>query len=385
MATKAQIHANQLNAQKSTGPSTPDGKAVVSQNALKHGLSAHQHVIIAEEQADFDLHRDKMLVELNPIGPMESMLADRIICLSWRLKRAVSIQNQAIDVMLEPPPPNPLAKLADSLAFKMAHLPQPDPNPPDPALALGRAVVKDLSNARVIERLLMYERRIEHSLFKTITELQRLNLTREFNPAVNPLLNIFRHSQSPRYKESPAPPAQNCDCPETSNPPQTQNVGCPVHTISSELAAQRRAGTSFQNPVSALPVTSANPAAFNPEQTLALRNRCGAKGAILQNKPNLGKVQMNPNPCLKMTYEEKCSPDDPKNKPNSNPIFELVPQPSADHESRATGHEPRFYKTNPIFKLGPQPIAHPVSRATSHGSRPKAKDGHEMGRGFRYR
>ena len=272
MATKAQIHANQLNAQKSTGPSTPDGKTVVSQNALKHGLSAHQHVIIAEDQADFDLHRDKMLVELNPIGPMESILADRVIDLSWRLKRAVSIQNQAIDVMLEPPPPNPLAKLADSLAFKMAHLPQPDPNPPDPALALGRAVVKDLSNARVIERLLMYERRIEHSLFKTIAELQRLNLTREFNPAVNPLRNIFRHSQSPRHEESPAPPAQNCDCPENFNPPQTQNVGCAVHTISS-----------------------------------------------VQNKPNLGKVQMNPNPCLKMTYEEKCSPSSPKNKPNSNP------------------------------------------------------------------
>jgi len=29
---------------------------------------------------------------------------------------------------------------------------------------------------------------------------------------------------------------------------------------------------------------------------------------------------MNLNPCLKMTYEEKCSPDSPKNKPNSNPI-----------------------------------------------------------------
>jgi len=204
MATQSQILANRLNAQKSTGPSTPDGKSVVSQNALKHGLSAHQHVISAEEQADFDLHRDKMLVELNPIGPMESFLADRIICLSWRLKRAVSIQNQAIDVMLEPAPPNPLAKLA----LKLAGLPQSDTNPPDPALALGRAAVKDLSNARVIERLLMYERRIEHSLFKTILEFQRLTLTREFNPAVNPLLNVFRHSQSPRHEESPAPPAQ---------------------------------------------------------------------------------------------------------------------------------------------------------------------------------
>ncbi len=40
MSTKAQTKANQKNAQKSTGPKTVEGKAVVSQNAVKHGLFA---------------------------------------------------------------------------------------------------------------------------------------------------------------------------------------------------------------------------------------------------------------------------------------------------------------------------------------------------------
>ena len=40
MATQKQIKANRQNAQKSTGPKTSDGKAVVSQNAVKHGLFA---------------------------------------------------------------------------------------------------------------------------------------------------------------------------------------------------------------------------------------------------------------------------------------------------------------------------------------------------------
>ena len=48
MSTQPQILANRLNAQKSTGPQTPQGKAVVSQNALKHGLSARRDVIITE-------------------------------------------------------------------------------------------------------------------------------------------------------------------------------------------------------------------------------------------------------------------------------------------------------------------------------------------------
>jgi hypothetical protein len=48
-----------------------------------------------------------------------------------------------------------------------------------PDLVLGRAPIKDYSNSRVLERIFMYERRIEHSLFKTIAELHKLRLMRK--------------------------------------------------------------------------------------------------------------------------------------------------------------------------------------------------------------
>ena len=50
MATQAQIDANRANAQKSTGPKTPEGKAKSRRNGLKHGLTA-EACMLADEDA----------------------------------------------------------------------------------------------------------------------------------------------------------------------------------------------------------------------------------------------------------------------------------------------------------------------------------------------
>ena len=180
MPTEAQLIANRRNAQKSTGPRTSEGKAAISQNAVTHGLLAAHDVITSESQADFALYRNQILDELDPVSPMESMLAERVVTLSWRLKRVCRIQNQAIDALNAAHTSSPLKKLTQSLLLKYQSQP-PISSASDDNLPLGRLAVKDFGNARVLERLLMYERRIENSLYKTLLELQRLNLIRKMN------------------------------------------------------------------------------------------------------------------------------------------------------------------------------------------------------------
>lgn len=183
MTTESQILANRRNAKKSTGPRTHQGKAIVSKNAVKHGLLARQNVISTESQADFNLHRDQALNELAPESPMESILADRIVILSWRLTRTVRIQTQTIDALNSDNNNKPLTKLTQSLFFKNLGQSKAASSTPPPDLPLGRLAIKDFSNSRVLERLLMYERRIENSFNKMIQEFQRLRIMRKLqNP-----------------------------------------------------------------------------------------------------------------------------------------------------------------------------------------------------------
>jgi len=177
MSTEAQIKANQQNSQKSTGPQSVEGKGVVSQNAVKHGLFGSEAVVKGEKQDDFDLFRDEMLAELAPFGAVESMLAGRVVSLSWRLKRVERMQNQALDVMLTPDE-SQYARLSRSMMTKEQRQLAEDPN-----LALGRAAIKDFSNSMVLDRLLIYERRIENSMFRIMAEIQRLQLMRELKQA----------------------------------------------------------------------------------------------------------------------------------------------------------------------------------------------------------
>jgi hypothetical protein len=171
MATQAQIAANRLNAQKSTGPKSPEGKAKVAQNAVKHGLLARDAVIRGEDPDQFEAFRAEMIDELKPAGALESMLAGRIVGLSWRLRRAERFQNEVFDLLY--------LKEATFCYSEAVRLQKSDVAGEASAdLVAGQITARDFANGGAFERLLMYERRIEQSLYRAMAELKKLQVLR---------------------------------------------------------------------------------------------------------------------------------------------------------------------------------------------------------------
>jgi hypothetical protein len=92
MSSVAQVEANRRNAEKSTGPRTPEGKARAAANAIRHGLLCEKAFIDGEDAALFEEHCRSMKESLAPVGAIEEELADRVAAQSWRLRRATGME-----------------------------------------------------------------------------------------------------------------------------------------------------------------------------------------------------------------------------------------------------------------------------------------------------
>jgi hypothetical protein len=87
MSTPSQIAANRLNAQKSTGPRSAQGKAASRANSLKTGLYARSQVIDGEDPAELRALADSYFLRWEPATPEESFLVATLIDAEWLLRR----------------------------------------------------------------------------------------------------------------------------------------------------------------------------------------------------------------------------------------------------------------------------------------------------------
>ena len=84
----ARIEANRKNAKLSTGPKTPEGKAVCRQNALKHGLTGEGICVPDEDREAISARFGRLEAELAPSCEMALIFVQRIALFSVRMERS---------------------------------------------------------------------------------------------------------------------------------------------------------------------------------------------------------------------------------------------------------------------------------------------------------
>ena len=93
MATQEQVEANRRNAQKSTGPKTPEGKAIAKLNAIKHGILSDAVLITKgngqERKEAYLAFYNGLQDYFQPQGTMEDALVEQIVVTLWRKRRVL--------------------------------------------------------------------------------------------------------------------------------------------------------------------------------------------------------------------------------------------------------------------------------------------------------
>jgi hypothetical protein len=194
VTSERQKAANQANALRSTGPKTPEGKAVVRLNAVQHGLLARDAVLPGEDADAFEDLWNEVRAELAPVGPIEELLVERIVNSMWRLRRSARAETALFHWRVywvkairlegrvhshEKPvidTPSLLAiipnKASHSEATEALGAAQAERDRDE--VLLGCAFDADAKEGNTLAKLARYDTHLERSLFRNLNELREM-------------------------------------------------------------------------------------------------------------------------------------------------------------------------------------------------------------------
>lgn len=190
--------ANRRNALASTGPRTPEGKALSSMNAVRHGVTAHTDVLPGESAEELAELKNAVCAQLKPASALESALVAQVVSLLWRLSRVSRAETGVLlsymndleiaraeatmraasrvvtpfdDMLLQPTVVVQDARLHAAGSDAADRAGQMQLTPP---AVLGLAYRKDASSDDVLFRLQRYEGSLRKSLSRALADLRYL-------------------------------------------------------------------------------------------------------------------------------------------------------------------------------------------------------------------
>jgi hypothetical protein len=101
MTSPRQIEANRRNAQRSTGPSSEEGKQRSRRNAVRHGLTAETVIGALEKAEDYKVFEAAITADYDAQSSVERQLVRRLAGLLWRLHRATTIETGLFEIQAD--------------------------------------------------------------------------------------------------------------------------------------------------------------------------------------------------------------------------------------------------------------------------------------------
>jgi len=214
MTSEKKAEANRRNALKSTGPRTPEGKAAVRLNALRHGLRSEEILLPGEDEQALRELGERLRDELQPAGALENLLVERIIASYWRLSRlgrveagifawglygelaqrarqeARAQEKTEVDQIRENRSSRSVILNQRKHTEALSKVQEMEAKQDAETTTLGRTFIRDADEANAFSKLSRYEAAIERSLYKAMHELQRLQAARHLNSNVTPPVAI---------------------------------------------------------------------------------------------------------------------------------------------------------------------------------------------------
>jgi hypothetical protein len=225
MATsKKQVAANRRNAKKSTGPRTPEGKAVVGRNAITHGLHASDTIIdsphLQEDRSEYEDLVAQLVDELKPVGSMQEHLVLKIANCMWRYRRAIKAETAHVNRQLTDTVRHNLHKFPRFVEQEMACDPRLDDDvaiedSPQFADRLGEKVIPQGGFAKT---LMHYEMRLDKQMaraYRMLRELKKMAAAKKSSKSkpqatevdrFRPTMPVDQHDDTEKTENKPISP-----------------------------------------------------------------------------------------------------------------------------------------------------------------------------------
>ena len=97
--SEKQQQANQQNAQKSTGPTTPEGKNAVRFNALTYGLRTRETILARENAKEYSDLWDELDADWQPQTRTERCYLETMVTSQWLLKRVADSETRIYETI----------------------------------------------------------------------------------------------------------------------------------------------------------------------------------------------------------------------------------------------------------------------------------------------